>query len=222
MNRQLTTLSLAATLTVVSLAGFGCERSLVALRDDGDKALIRGDYERAIADYTEYLDRRPGNPNVHAGLGRAYLAKGDTAHAREQLLLANSLRIEDDAILESLCDALVADKANTDLIRILRQRSIDRGLPSDFHRLGAYAQKIGDVDEAQRALITASRLENGMNVDTQIALSDLYAAVGNKPEALRRIRMAYALKPMDKRVGDRIAAMGEISGPSFALSPSAE
>ncbi len=209
----------AAVLTAAALAGGGCQRTLTAIRESGDKALVQGDYDKAVAEYQEYLDQRPWEPKVRASLGTAYLGQGQTAHAREQLLVAHSQAPESDEILDQLCEALLANESYTDLTRILRQRTIDRGKMTDFLRLGTYAQKMGDADEAKRALVTAARVDAGQTAEPFLALSDFYASVNDHDKAVQYLRMAYAIDPKDGRIGPRAQALNQIVGPSFATAP---
>lgn len=212
-------LVVSAVLAAVGLGVGGCKRSETAIRESGDKALERGDYDTAAAEYTEYLETRPWEPKVRATLGTAYLGQGKPAHACEQLLVAHSQAPHDDEILDQLCEALLANHSYTDLTRILRQRTIDRGAMTDFLRLGTYAQKMGDADEAKRGLITAARVDGGMTTDPYIALSDFYASVNDRPNAVRYLRMAYAINAKDGRIGPRAQQLNQVVGPSFALTP---
>lgn len=205
----------AALLT----CSLGCQRSLLAVREAGDRHYSRGEYEEAKADYLEYIDRSPARPEVHHMLGRTYMAQGQTGLAREHLLLAHTLRLEDDAIFASTCEGLFADKKYDELNRLLRARTVDRGRMQDYMLLAHYAMLQGDKDEAQSALLTAARVDGGVSIDPQLELAKLYLGVGDRPRALERARMAYFCDPQNGEVNAMLRDMGQIPGPALGIVP---
>lgn len=211
--------AMCCALSVICTAACSSQRSLVKVRDDGVKALDRGDTGKALADFREYNDRYPGTARGEYFLGRALAAADQPLEAKEHLWVAHTLEPHNDEYFVALCDSLSVLKLDEDLYRVLRQRAMDRGRVIDYLLLGHYAQRAGDADEAAKALRTAAELDGGASIEPQLALADFYAAIGNKPESLRRLRMAYFLDPTDAAVNQRIRAMGEIPGPSFALEP---
>ena len=206
------TILAACTLT-------GCERSLLAVRESGNDHYKRGEYDSALQDYQEYMQRSPGRPEVYHMLGKTYLALGQTGMARENLLIAHSLRLNDDEVFADTCDGLYADKQYEELNRILRTRTIDRGRMFDYLLLAQYAEKQGDMDEAQRALLTAARTDGGQSIQPQLALAKIYAKVGDRQRAVERLRMAYFIDSRNGEVLQLAQEMGEIVGHSFALMP---
>ncbi len=207
-------LTLGSTLTST-----GCQRSLLAVREAGDKHYARAEYTEAEADYLEYLDRSPGRPEVYHMLGKTYIAQGKTGLARENLLIANTLRLEDDEIFASTCEGLFADKKFDELNRLLRSRTIDRGRMQDYLLLAKYALMQGDKDQAQNALITAAKVDGGQSIEPQLALAKLYAEVGDKPRAIERARMAYFCDPKNGEVNNLLQSLGQIPGPALAIIP---
>lgn len=221
-------MTLSRTMIVVCLAGAACfagtlggcaERSLVAVRDTGDVYLSEKKYDQAIEQYKEYIDRSPGNAYVYYRLGQAYLGKGETGLARENALVAHSLRVEDDTIFAGAAEALFADKNYEQLNRLLRARTIDRGKMADFLLLGKYSEMQGDVDEAQRAYLTAAQVDQGNSWQPHLALAKLYKKVGDKRRYERRLAMAYFAGPNEPDVGEEIRSSGMIAGPTFGIPP---
>lgn len=204
---------------LATLAAAGCQRSLLAVRESGDRHYERGEYAEAEADYLEYLNRSPGRPEVHHMLGKTYVAMGRPGLGKEHLLIANSLRLEDDAIFASTCEGLYADKKYDELNRLLRARTVDRGRMQDYLLLARYALLQGDKDEAQTALITAARVDGGMSAIPQLELAKLYASVGDNQRAIDRIRMAYFCDPQNGEVLDLARQLGQIPGPALGLPP---
>lgn len=206
------------TMVVGVLSGCA-ERSLVAVRDSGDVYLSEKNYDAAIGEYKEYVDRSPGNAYVYYRLGQAYLGAGQTGLARENALIAHSLRVEDDAIFAAAAEALYADKNHDQLNRLLRARTIDRGKMSDFLLLGKYSELQGDVDEAQRAYLTGAQVDSGGSWQPHLALAKLYKKVGDKKRYVRRLAMAYYADPNEPEVVSEVKASGEIPGPTFGIPP---
>lgn len=197
------------------------QRSLVAVRESGERAYAFEQYDQALADFQEYVDRFPGDPVGHYNLGRAFLkvTPARPVAAREQLLIAYSQRPTNDEYCEALCEAYAAAKQNEELYKLLRSRALDRQQVSDYTRLAAWARRLGDVDEAKQALLTAARIDGGQSAELQLTMADFYASVNDRQEAIRRLRMAYYLDPSSVAVAERMKAMGQVPGPSFALKP---
>lgn len=211
-------LVVVATLAV-AIAGAGCQRSTNAIKMSGERAFTEGDYALAAAEFEEYLDKVPGNPHVTSKLGESYLKLGRTAEARERLLVAYRMRPQDDEVFAALCEVLYADKKYEELNRVLRQRAIDRGRFQDYLLVAEYAERMGDRDEAQRALLTAAKVDRGMSVEPQVELAKLYLRAGDRARAVERLRMAYFIDPNNGEVLGLAAQAGEVVGPSWALVP---
>jgi Tfp pilus assembly protein PilF len=214
--RAAAALALAALLLGVG----GCQtRSLVAVRESGDQHYQFGEYDAALTDYKEYVERQPGNAHVHHMMGMTYLKLGNTGLGREQLYIASTLRMEDDDIFRGLCEGLYQDKKYDDLNRLLRQRTVDRGRMQDWALLAEYSQKLGDKDEAQRAWLTAAQVSGGRAVEPQLGLARLYLETGDKARARKRLAMAYWLDPSNQDTVALIRQMNEVPGPTFGMPP---
>jgi tetratricopeptide (TPR) repeat protein len=212
-------LGLTSTAIACLLAS-GCQqRSLLAVRESGDRHYARAEYPDAEKDYLEYLQRAPGRPEVHQMLGNTYIAMGNPGLGKEHLLIANSLRLEDDTIFQDTCKGLYADKQYDELNRLLRARTVDRGRMQDYLLLAHYAMLQGDKDETQQALLTAARVDNGLSVTPQLELAKLYASVGDNQRAVERVRMAYYCDPQNGEVIDLARKLGQIPGPALGLVP---
>lgn len=209
-------LALAASIFTLG----GCKtRALPAVQESGDYNYQRGQYEAALVDYQEFVTRSPGKGEVHAQLGMTYLKLGQTGMAREQLLLANTLRPEDDVIFAEMCETLYQDKKYDDLNRALRSRTVDHGRMQDWALLAMYAEKLGDLDEAQRAWLTAAQVDGGKSVAPQLGLAKLYMSIGDRDRAKKRLAMAYYIDPSNAEVRAAIKQMDEVAGPTFGIPP---
>lgn len=200
---------LIALLLGVSLLTLGgCGGSAYAYRMTGDEAMKGGRYADAVEAYNESLDLRPGEPYVRNALGRALLANKQPTLAIEQLRVACLQAPENGAYIDDLASALIAAGRNDDCYRMLRANTSERGQLDDWLRLGRFAQKMGDMDVARQALLTAARIDRGQTVAPQVALFEFYYKIGDKVEAERRLRMAYYLSPHDPDVVRGMTEMG--------------
>jgi Flp pilus assembly protein TadD len=208
-----------AVLSGGALTGCKGNRSDLAIRESGDRAYTEGDYAKAVTDYTEYYNLKPQDALANYNLGRALVRNGQPDLGREKLYLAYSIRPANDDYLVAYADSLVATNRKAELYGVLREKIVGRGTTGDYLRLADYARKVGDADQAEQALITASRLEAGASKDIHMRLSDFYAAEKAETKAVERLRMAYYLDPADPKIIDRARALGEVPGPTFGLRP---
>lgn len=216
---RLRSFALLGLIAAAGVAGGCAQRSLVAVRESGDHHYKQGQYDAALTDYQEYIQRSPGKAEVHQMLGNTYVKLGETGLGREQLLMANAMRVEDDAIFADMCEALYIDKQYDDLNRVLRQRTVDRGRMQDWALLATYSEKLGDRDEAQRAWLTAAKVSDGRAVDPQIGLARLYMQVGDLERARKRASMAYWLEPSNPNVQALVMELKEVPGPTLGVMP---
>lgn len=211
----LATLSLLMGVSALS----GCTRTLQAVEESGDDHFERKEFDAAAKDYEEYVDRSPGNAYLRSKLASTYLAMGKSGMAAQHAQVAQAMRVEDDAIFASTAQALYQDKRYEELNKLLRQRTVDRGRLADYMRLADYSLRQGDLDEAQRAYLTAAKVDAGKSFQPHLALARLYAQIGDRKRARDRLGMAYAVDPSSGEVNQAIRDFGEIPGPTFAITP---
>jgi len=211
----------AAAGLFACIAATGCStaRPLPYVRDQGDKALEREQYQLAQTEFDEVVARDPTDWRSRVKLSKALAELGEYAAMREHMAVAYDLRPNDPEILDLFCDSMLLAKDNDALIRFLRDLSVSPGRVEDFIRLGYYAAKLGDVDEAERALLTGAKLDRGQSVEPQMALASFYANIGDDERALQRLRMALFLDQTNEEIKDAIRSYGEIPGPSYATVP---
>ncbi|MBL8764366.1 MAG: hypothetical protein JNM07_08870 [Phycisphaerae bacterium] len=197
----------------------GQARGLVGVRETGDRYYVTKDYQQALDNYQEYVDRAPGNPYVHAQMGRTYMALGQFPAACEQLRIAHSVDRRSDEITESLCEALLGAGQQEELYRLTRQIAEENQGVQDYFRLARFSMKMNDADEARRALLTAAKLDGGKTVRPQLALAEFYASVGDERNAVQRLRMAYFIEPGNARTNELIRTFGQVPGPTFGVPP---
>lgn len=213
-------LTLAAGL-FACLAAIGCSstRPLPYVRTQGDKAMDRENYEAARIEFTEVVSRQPTDWRSRIKLATALEELGEYREMREQMAVAYDLRPEDRAVLDQYCESMLLVSDSDTLLRFLRDLSVSPGNVEDFIRLGYYAAQVGDIDEAERALLTGARLDRGQSVEPQMALATFYANLGDDTRALERLRMALFVDQGNEAIMDAIRSYGEIPGPSYAVVP---
>lgn len=214
-----TVLVLGACLAAIGLAGCAEERPLHVVREDAQWAMEHGKYNVAIADYNEFLKRKPGEVDVRYELGKAYLAAGECKSAMEQLTTCVDVRPDNDEYAAALAASYFACNETDRLTLFLRRITSERGTPADYILLGTYAQKMGHPDEAIQALKTAAKIDEGRSLAPQLALADFYGSVGDRTNQARRLRMALSVSPGNQKIMDQLRALGEVIGPTLPIKP---
>jgi tetratricopeptide (TPR) repeat protein len=202
------------------LGGCASQRPLVEVRDDADKSFARGEYDRALSSYVEYVGRRPGDAEMQHRLAETLLVLKQPAQAVEHAWRAFDLDPSRDEHIETLAQAMAEAGQSADLYSFLRDQTQSRGRVTDYLRLGRYSAAGGDADSAELAFKTAAELDKGRTLAPQLALADFYRRIGDKPGEVSRLRMALYLDPGSPDINARLRELGEIPGPSFAIKPS--
>lgn len=212
--------TLAGTLAISAMLG-GCAgtRPLNVVRDTGDTNFRIGRWEPARANYQEFIERKPSEPEVRYRLGKSLVELGRCSEAREHMRIACDVRPNEDRYIEGYAEALLCSNERDQLLNFLRNKTNDRGQVSDFVRLGRYAAKVGNADEALAALKTAARIDGGRTYEPQLALADFYAGIGDKDQQLQRVRMAYFVAPGNPQVLSAMEALGQHPDPLFGRVP---
>lgn len=218
----------SATLLVLSLALTampmlaGCQSSRPTERviARGEVLEEEGNLDAAIAEYRGVIDERPGSRAGRFALGRALVKVGEPLEAREHLEFAHALKPTDDAVTEWLLRSMVESGDSEAAIMLSRSRVDDD--PSNVERWlqhGDVLQGSGDDDLAEQTYLTASRASGGESIDAHLALASFYERLGDRPQAVQRLRMAYWLDRDSAEVRERLEALGEVVGPTLALRP---
>lgn len=210
---------LLGVLAGVLAAGCQQERPLHVVRDSADFHYRQQRFEQAAAEYAEYCRRLPNDPEVQYRYGLALLALGRASEARVPMNVAHDIRPGNDLYADGLARALHGSNDVPALMTFLTRRTTEWGRVSDYLRLGRYAVKVGLPDEALAALHTAARLDRGRSIEPYLALADLYATIGDRRKEILRLRHALYVEPDNQVIQRRLAALGEIVGPSLPLRP---
>lgn len=206
-------------LTSLAFILGACARPLHVILSDADDAYRRGDYAAAKTDYATYVERRPEEVDVRYRLGQALVANGEPRPAVEQLNICTDVAPLNDKYLDAQAEAMYLAKEFEALQMLLARAASERGRVLDYVRQGTYAVRMGNLDEAQQAYLTASKLDQGRSWRVQRGLADFYGSVGDRARQVRRLRMAFFLNPDNPNLLAEIRRLGEVPGPTFGLVP---
>ena len=210
---------LSLLLFGAGLVGCQSQRPIERVMEDGLEAYDEGDYAKAQADFQEYVDRRPADHRGQYQLGRTLLTEGEPTPAAEHLWVAYDLEPEDPDYLDTLAQALFEADRIDDLYRLLTSLTADPGTTEDYLRLGRYAARLGDADQAEPALITAVRIDEGRSATPLIALAEFYRSVGDTENETRALIRAYQIDSENEEVAARLRELGETPGPTLTVAP---
>jgi tetratricopeptide (TPR) repeat protein len=211
--------AILAGVLAISLAGCTATRPLPVVREHGDRAFRTGDFAKARSDYEEFTTRKPGEAEVHRRLADSLLQLNQPFDALTHAQQAFDLRPGEEEYIETYSEALLATGKTDYLHRFLRGLAQDRGGVSDWIRLGRFAARMGDPDGAEAALTTAATMDKGQTAAPQLALADFYRSIGEPAKEKQRLCMALYLDPKNATIAERLRALGEIPGPSLAITP---
>jgi tetratricopeptide (TPR) repeat protein len=221
INAHRTKTALVAALAASLLLGAGCapRRPLHIVRKQGDFAAKQGDLNTALADYQEYVDRMPNDPEARYQLGRTLIGLERAPDARTHMNVAHDIRPGVDKYADGYADALYKSGDTTALMTFLTKRTTERGAAADYLRLGKYSVLAGLPDEGLAALHTAAKIDRPPTATPYLALADFHRALGDRRNEVLRLRHALYLEPLNQDVQRRLADLGEIVGPSLPLRP---
>ena len=220
MKRPMILASCLVLASVLGCAGSGeRQRAIYILEESGDFAYASGDYDLAVTEYSEVVERRPGKRSARVELGRALIAAGQPDLAVEHLDAAYTIKPDDQEVIELLAQAMLESGNTERLTAFLRERTSDRDTTESWLRLGRYLRLAGDADEAERALLEAASLDGGQSLAPQLELARFYNSIGDSEKALRRYRMVLYVDPRNEIASDYLRSVGEVPGPTFALEP---
>lgn len=214
----------APVALTITLAAVGCANtSNPALRDQGQRAYIRGEYTLAIDSYAQVLERKPEDPQANIWIGRSYLQIGQYQRARTHFTIAYAQawigREKPYEIAGDLAEAIALDGDAEALFALLKDRAELIGDPRDYLRWGDYALSFDDPDTAATAYRVASRLLGGSSVEPYLKLATLYEKIGRTDLAVLRLRQAYGIEPQNPEVIRKLSVYESVLGPTLALPP---
>jgi tetratricopeptide (TPR) repeat protein len=202
---------------------------ITTLRKSGDFNFKYGNYEAAAKDFGQIVDRAPGDWEAQFRYGQSMMQLGDLQAAKRSLEIAQIAVPNNDEVAFALAECYFRLGDQTRLYQLLRDRAQSNASMESWLLMSEYALKLDDVDTARTAAINAievnqSNAEAGLSV---LSASPYFQAalvaqrVGQREEALRRLRQGYGINPQDTRIKSMLVELGEVPGPTLALPPGA-
>ncbi|MBT8484255.1 MAG: tetratricopeptide repeat protein [Phycisphaerales bacterium] len=209
-----------ATIVVLTCLMFiagGCatQRPVTDVMASGDRALSRGDYAGAVAEFEEVTNRYPGDWRAQYKLGLALIELGDYTPARRALEIAHTRRPQENAIVEALAEAMFRQGNHEQLYAFLQQRVDKTQSVDSCLRLARYCIAIDDPDSAQHAIDLAMEWDGGRTAEPFIVAAELAQHVGDEARAMQLLQSGYEVNPHDRRIGQRLRALGMVPGPTM-------
>lgn len=207
-------------LGLIVALGTGCvgrEKTLFDARTRGDAALREGRYAEAAAEYEAYLATRPGRDSVLYELGLAYQGMGEMSAAREAFTVAYELDPDNPVFIEALARSMASNGEADAAFAMLERIAVESQRAEAYTRLGDLLLDEGLADEGVLALVTAARLQP--SADSYRKLASIYARFEDREKELQALRHVLWFAPSDEAARERVRALGEIPGPTFAAQP---
>ena len=203
----------------VWLAGCQSPPPVVSIREDADWHFSRGEFGEAAEKYAEITARWPEDWQAQYKLGLSLTELDRLSEANRALEVAYSLKPRNADIADALAEVMYRQDEETRLFTFLRADAEATQSVRSQMRLAEYAEKVNDLDGAKVALETAIEFDDGKTVDPYLQCAELYERLGDREQALRRLRQAYGINPKDRRVLAKLESFGEVPGPTLALPP---
>ncbi len=205
---------------VVALVQVGCgARPIESVRDRADFQFDHQQYPEAASEYTEIVDRDPGDWQAQYRLGLCELELGNADRARTALEIAYANRPDNREVVDALAEAMLRQPDEPALFELLTQRTRTQQTVYAWMRLGRYAAELGDADTALAGFETAIEIDAGRTVEPYVQSALFSRQLGDLDAALRRLRQAYTIDPEDPRVDKQLRELGEVPGPTLGLPP---
>jgi Flp pilus assembly protein TadD len=199
----------------------GCEapRPIETIRASGDHRFKGGNYAAAGDEYAEIVARYPGDWQAQYKLGLSMLKTNELAGARRALETARRLKPENQDVLDALAEVMYQQGDESHLFAFLRDRATSTQTIHAYLQLARYSLAMNDPDSAQTAIETAIQIDDGKTTDPYLEAASLAERLGHLDDAVRRLRQAYGISPSDRRVRERLKALGEDPAKTSPLPP---
>ena len=163
----------------------------------------------------------PGEWKAQFIYGKAELCLNDLPEARHALEAANARMPSNMEVVFALADCMEKQKDIPELYLLLRNAGAEFRSAEAYVKLAEIADNTGDMDSEKTALLAAIELDEGYGmkriISPYLQMAALQDKLGDKAEALRRLRQAYGVNPNDPRVQSALQERGQVLGPTLAL-----
>lgn len=179
----------------------------------------QGNDEKAYDLWTEYVDRRPNSRLAEYRLGLVETRLGLYDQAAGHLRIAHDLEPGNLEYIEALANALALGNHPKSLMKLLRESANEGPAGSGYLRLAKYAQRIGQMDEAQEAIQAAIIHGQMRSPEPYVAMADFAHTINDQQLEINSLRQALWFDPADQTILTRLRDLGLIPGPSLAIEP---
>jgi tetratricopeptide (TPR) repeat protein len=159
-------------------------------------AIQQGHPRQAVLLIGRAAELRPGDAVIHANLGEAYRALGDTDRTIECCRTALRLDPDHPDVHQNLALALVSmgelEPAIGHYRAVIRLKP---GFAAAHHGLGKVFQTLGQLDEAKDCFLEATRLDPGQAA-SHASLAHVWEQLGEFDQALQSLREALRCDPV--------------------------
>lgn len=219
IGRAVCTGVLAAAL-LASLVG--CETN-IRLREKGQLAAGRGDYEQARAYFEKAAQRKPTDALAHYELGKTWLELDAPLKAQASLERALVLEPANPDLTPHLLDLIAESiyrQGDYDALHNFFERTSGAyHTARDYLRQARYMVKVGDLDAAAQAYRKAAYYAPPGDASPYLAVADFYESVNDTPNAVAALRYAYYVDPQSQEIADRLRRHGVVPGPTVGEAP---
>ncbi|KAA0213293.1 MAG: tetratricopeptide repeat protein [Leptolyngbya sp. PLA3] len=201
----------------------GCSkysRSLDMVRADGNEAYAAGKYTLALADYQEYMERKPGSTDVRYRLGETLMQLHRPTEAESHFRAVYDVNPSDVRGAKGLASAMIAGGRGGDGLDFFRAYLDQRPTGEGYFAMGDLAMQAGVPDDAERALLIAAKLDGKTSPEPHRHLGRFYEQMQKDELAILRWRAVLFFDVMDTEARDHLRALGQVPGPSAVIDPS--
>ena len=210
---------LLATAAIGSVSCNNGQRPAVTLMRDGNRHFDKARFSQAAADFQEVVDRYPGDWEAQYRLGLARLELNQPNEARRALEQAHTLRPLNDDVADALAEAMFQQGSENELFAFLRKRADETRSTRSYLNLADFAMKLGDLDAASVASLTAIEVDDGKTIEPYLMRAKFADAIDDHAEATRRLRQAYQINSRSNRVLTALREHGEVPSEGLGLPP---
>ncbi len=189
----------------------------------GQTYLHHEQWQKAADVVAPVVEAAPGNWRAQLVFGQAQAALGNLPAAKSALERAYDADPRNEEAIYALAGVLFRQENPTALFGLLRSAGQQLHSAGAYVKLAEYAMRLNDLDSAKAAIQVAIEVDDGFSrprTDTPYyAAAVLERRAGSKDTAIRRLRQAYGINPLDERVLHALRELGVEIGPNTALPP---
>lgn len=212
-------LSMFLMMMILLISFTGCNS---ILRRQALDAMAEGDLSTADVKLRRAIVQEPGDYRAHWYLAEVRLRQNKPLDAQQ--LLGHALKQHPDGpdtpkLLDLMAESLYKQNENALLTSFLADTASRRKNVSDYIRQARYLAAIGDTDGVNLAFLKAAKFARQDDPRPYFAAAEYYESVGDRDRVVIALRHAYAIRPDDPKLQERLRRYGIVPGPTVGLAP---